>query len=298
MKPLFYSIVLSLILQFQVNGQESNSLIKEITAEMDVVQNGAKGFSLNYIMDFSSITEKYASDSLLNVAIKNSFFKVNIELAQNNKALKPGYGYEKLKNVQGNYTKSIKQHISLTELKIGQKMVSVFIPYASFKLSEGEQQITANIQVSMKDSKNEVFKDSKSLKTISFIKPKTHYFTLALDSLCVNSFDTKGQAWDHSFTGSDSPDLDFDISVGHQSLGNIHKGNSYCIVFAEKPRTFKFDISENDEVFIHLTDTDDVYDDDIASWKFDSANMKKGIDYKQTGSKANLFFFLFSCKID
>lgn len=298
MKLLLNVFLISCGFLFQASGQESTSLIKEIFAEIDVVQNGAKGFSLNYSLDFRALNEKYPTDSLLKNAMKSSFFKIAIQLSQNGRLLKPGYGFAELKDGNGNYLKISKQDVTFTELKNGEKSFSIFIPYASFKLSEGSQQISASIDVSLKDAKNEVFKDSKSRDAITFTKPNTHYFVLALDSLCVNSFDTKGQAWDHSFTGSDSPDLDFDISLGNQTVGNIHKGNSYCIVFSEKPRIFKFEISENDEVFIHLKDTDDVYDDDIASWKFDSTNMKEGIFYRQTERKANLQVFSFSCKLE
>ena len=85
--------------------------------------------------------------------------------------------------------------------------------------------------------------------------------------------------------------------MGDLEVGNVHKGNAYKISFAGKPRVFRFLISENDEVTIYLSDTDDAFHDPIASWRFNSSNMKEGTVYQQKEAKSNMESFSFQCKI-
>jgi hypothetical protein len=68
-------------------------------------------------------------------------------------------------------------------------------------------------------------------------------------------------------------------------------------LFSAKPRVFRFLISENDEVTVFLTDMDDVIHDPIASWRFDTSNMKEGTVYEQKEAKANMKAFSFKCKV-
>ncbi|MNY23583.1 hypothetical protein D3C86_1572560 [compost metagenome] len=84
--------------------------------------------------------------------------------------------------------------------------------------------------------------------------------------------------------------------MGDLEVGNIHKGNAYFISFAEKPRVFRFLVSENDEVTVYLVDTDDTFHDPIASWRFNTSNMKEGTVYQQKEAKANMESFSFKCK--
>ncbi|WP_430402522.1 hypothetical protein [Fluviicola sp.] len=85
--------------------------------------------------------------------------------------------------------------------------------------------------------------------------------------------------------------------MGDLEVGNIHKGNNYSISFSEKPRVFRFLVSENDEVTIFLTDTDDAFHDPIASWRFNTTNMKEGSVYEQKEAKQNMKAFSFKCKV-
>lgn len=109
--------------------------------------------------------------------------------------------------------------------------------------------------------------------------------------------DTHGQSWDYTLSGTNAPDLDFKVTLGDALIGMIHKGNSYFLTFPEKPRVFRFLISENDEVYLTLSDKDEYIDDPIASWRFNSTAMKLNSWYEQTEAKANLEDFHFRCRI-
>ncbi len=297
MKQLHLAII-AIVFSFTVFGQNDSDLILNITTHVDHVDGGAKGILINYQLNIGCIKSKYPNDSLRAIAVNFINFKSKITAWNDEKQLKAGYGFQTLTNENGFFEMNKSTSPDDAETKIGIIKCKIFIPYSTLKLETEKQQLKWKLEISTKDGKNIGYSQQKEVITEAFTPPATSLFSVKLDSLIVNFFDSRGQAWDRSMFGSDAPDLDFSIYIGGVQVGNIYKGNSYTIVFSEKPRLFKFAISENDEINSHITDVDNIFHDQIASWKFDSTNMKKGIDYFQTESKTNLKSFSFSCRVD
>lgn len=298
MSKQFYLNIIAIVFSFTLFGQGESELILNATTHIDHVEKGAKGILVNYQLNIDLIKQNYPNDSLQAIALESLKLSFILTPWIAERQVKPGYGFQNLKDKNGFFELNRTHFPTYEEIAKGIMSCEIFIPYSSLQLTSEKQQITWKIDVSTKDGKNIRYSQQIEKITKYFTPPATHYFNVNLDSLIVNFFDTKGQAWDRSMFGSDAPDLDFTIYIGGISVGNIHKGNSYSIVFSDKPRIFKFAISENDEVYISFLDTDNLFHDEIASWKFDTANMKKGVEYKQTEKKANLKDFSFSCKVD
>jgi hypothetical protein len=278
-------------------AQNTENIIPEISIQTDHVENGVKGFRITTNCDYNVLRKKYATDSLLERALINSKFAFKLSIFQDTVQIKPAFGYQRAfdksdyieirRTCNPAYSDSKRAIISNT----------VFIPYAALKLKEGKQTLFVSADLSGKDGFNTTYKQNTQSATFTFIKPSTKIFECTLDSLVVKTLDNNGQAWDHELFGTDAPDLDFSLKMGDLEVGNIHKGNSYSILFTEKPRIFRFLVSENDEVTIFLTDTDDAFHDPIASWRFDTSNMKEGVVYEQKDAKQNMQAFSFKCKV-
>jgi hypothetical protein len=279
---------------FAQNNQ--STLIQHIQVQQDFVEYGVKGIKLTTKIDLKSFQKKYSTDSLLNTALKTAKFSISLTIWKDSNLVTPAFGYAFLQGKNDFIV--IKQPISLKNVEIDNSDCITFIPYAALKLPEGNQTLHFQADLTGKDGFNTTYKQQFISAPISFIKPLTKLFELSLDSIQVKPFDNKGQAWDHELFGADSPDLDFSIKMGSLEVGNIHKGNSYFISFTSKPRIFRFLVSENDEVMIFLIDTDEVFHDAIASWKFDTSNMKEAVSYQQKEAKANLEGFSFKCKVE
>lgn len=278
-------------------AQNKENIIPEISIQTDYVENGVKGFRIVTTCDYNVLRKKYPTDSLLERALTNSKFAFKLSIFQDTAQVKPAFGYQKA------FGKSefieIRQTCNPTYFESKPALVSsvIFIPYASLKLKEGKQTLTVSADLNGKDGFNTSYKQNTRSAAFTFVKPLTKIFECSLDSLVVKTLDNNGQAWDHELFGTDAPDLDFSIKMGDLEVGNIHKGNNYSISFPEKPRVFRFLISENDEVTIFFTDTDDAFHDPIASWRFNTSNMKEGVVYEQKEAKQNMQAFSFKCKV-
>ncbi|TSJ47596.1 hypothetical protein [Fluviicola chungangensis] len=278
-------------------AQNKENIISEITIQTDYVENGVKGFRVAATCDYNVLRTKYPTDSLLARALTNARFSLKLSVYQDSNLVKPAFGYQKAFGRSEWIEFKLPCNPLYSDSKPAPVNNTVFIPYAALKLKEGKQNLFVSADLSGKDGFNTTHKQHTQSSIFTFYKPPSKIFECSLDSLIVKSFDTNGQAWDHELFGTDAPDLDFSIKMGDLEVGNIHKGNSYRISFPEKPRVFRFLVSENDEVTIFLTDTDDAFHDPIASWRFDTSNMKDGVVYEQKEAKANLSSFSFKCKI-
>ncbi|AEA45310.1 hypothetical protein [Fluviicola taffensis] len=299
MKQIIFHSLLLLTFYFAETSlfaqNTQTNLIQNVQVQHDVVENGVKGIKVTTNIDLKPFQKKYNTDSLLNIALKTAKLSVTLTMLKDSSSVKSAYGYSFLMGKKECI--EIKKQISLGTIEIDNSDCISFIPYAALKLTEGQQTISIQADLSGKDGFNATYKQRAFSTPVSFVKPATRLFELSLDSIQVKSFNAQGQAWDHSLFGADAPDLDFSIKMGNMEVGNIHKGNSYFISFPQKPRVFQFLVSENDEITVFLTDMDDVFHDQIASWRFDTANMKETVSYQQKESKAGIKAFSFRCKI-
>jgi hypothetical protein len=260
--------------------------------QTDYVENGVKGLHISTTCDYNILRKKYATDSIFNRALNHSRFSFKLSIFQDTNQVKHAFGY------QSAFDKSDFVEVKFRcDPRSTSETTNLFIPYASLKLKSGQQSLSISADLNGKDGFNIPYSQNTRSAIFTFDKPITKIFECTLDSLVVKPFDSKGQAWDHELFGTDAPDLDFSIKLADLEVGNIHKGNNYFISFSKKPRLFRFLVSENDEVTIFLTDIDDAFHDPIASWRFDTSNMKEGISYQQKEAKENLKSFSFSCKV-
>lgn len=294
---LLLPVVLLFLSNSLLYGQDSENIIQNIEIQTDHVENGVKGFRVLNTCDFNVLRKKYGNDSLMEIALRQSRFSYVLTFYQDTTQIEPAFGYQHPGKKKEYLEFKIDCKPGMNDLENIAYPSVQFIPYAALKLPEGKQSIRVKFELNGKDGFNNTYKQSAQSADIAFMKPTTKVFECALDSLVVKHFNAQGQAWDHSVFGADAPDLDFSIVMGDLEVGNIHKGNSFYIAFPDKPRIFRFLISENDEVTIFLKDTDDVIHDPIASWRFDSANMKENVPYQQKDPKTNMQAFSFKCKV-
>lgn len=292
MKRMNLLILLLAVISSNPLFSQKDNIIRDIQVQTDFVENGAKGIRISVSCDYSVLRKKYDSDSLLNKALNTARFSYTLAILQDSNQVKQAFGY------QTAFGKS-----DFVELKLrcnpqfGSEVTPLFIPYAALKLKEGKQSLSVSADLTGKDGFNATYKQNTRSAIFTFDKPITKIFECSLDSVVVKPFDNNGQAWDHELFGTDAPDLDFSIKMGDLGVGNIHKGNNYFIAFPAKPRVFRFLVSENDEVTIFLTDIDDAFHDPIASWRFNTTNMKEGTIYEQKDAKQNMKSFSFKCKV-
>lgn len=300
MRNFFRFSFLSLILigSTTVFAQKKPAVTFEsVLMEKDAVVKGSKGIRISGKCNFSAYKANYGSDSLMTKAFYDKAFYLTITpLQKDSLDIKPALGHNAVFSDDKVSTK-LKMKPTAEDVRAGKIDFSWFVPYASLKLNASEQELIFSLLFYGKDGFNNVVSGKQKTEKITFLKPKTRTFEIQLDSLTVNTLDNNGELWDVSFSSKvDKPDLEWTILLGDKELGNIQKGNSYTINFGKKPRIFKFTISENDEVYIYLADTDDFEDDPIANWKYNTSNMKDDVVYKQDEKKANLASFSFSCK--
>lgn len=294
---LWFSLLLLFLSNGRLYSQDLENIIQNIDVQTDYVQNGVKGLRISNTCDFNVLRKKYGNDSLMKIALRQSRFSYVMTFFQDTTQLEPAFGYQHPGKKKEYLEFKIDCKPILNDLKNITYPFVQFIPYASLKLPNGRQSIQVKYELNGKDGFNASYKQSTQSPDVTFMKPVTKIFECSLDSLVIKPFNAQGQAWDHSVFGTDAPDLDFSIIMGDLEVGNIHKGNSYYIAFPDKPRVFRFLISENDEVSIVLKDSDDVFHDPIASWRFDTANMKDNVTYQQKEAKTNMQAFSFRCKV-
>lgn len=293
----FLLILLFAVISGTLFAQNKENIIQDIQIQTDFVENGVKGLRISVLCDYPILRKKYSTDSLLNRALTQAKFSFVLSLFQDSNQVKQAFGYQSAFGRSDFLEIKLKCDPQFSDSKPLSVNHFVFIPYAALKLKEGTQSISVSADLHGKDGFNAAYRQNTRSTVFSFTKPLTKIFECSLDSLVVKPFDNQGQAWDHELFGTDAPDLDFSIKMGDLEVGNIHKGNNYFISFPAKPRAFRFLISENDEVTIFLTDTDDAFHDPIASWRFDTSNMKEGTVYQQKEAKQNMQAFSFKCKL-
>lgn len=294
----FSFLSLALFSSLVVFAQKKPAVAFEsVLLEKDIVVEGSKGIRITGKCNFLAYKANYNSDSLMMKAfLDNAFYLTITPMQKDSVNIKPALGHNAVFAEEKVSTK-LKMKPASDDVKSGTITFSWFVPYASLKLNAGEQDLAFSVLFYGKDGFNNVISGKYKTEKIAFQKPKTRTFEVQLDSLTVNTFDNNGELWDVSFSSKvDKPDLKWTILLGDKELGSIQKGNSSTINFGKKPRIFKFTISENDEVYIYLTDEDDFQDDPIANWKYNTSNMKDDVVYKQEEKKANLASFSFSCK--
>jgi hypothetical protein len=294
------SLLIFLLTVVSVNtlfSQNKENIIQDIQVQTDFVENGAKGIRVSITYNYDVLRKKYNSDSLMEHALNTARFSYTLSIFQDSNQVKQAFGYQTV------FVKSdfIEIKMRSNPVFLDSKLISesniLFIPYAALKLKEGKQSLSISTDLTGKDGFNATYKQNTRSAVFTFDKPITKIFECSLDSVVVKPFDNNGQAWDHELFGTDAPDLDFSIKMGDVEVGNIHKGNNYFIAFPTKPRVFRFLVSENDEVTISLTDIDDAFHDPIASWRFNTTNMKEGTVYEQKEAKQNMKSFSFKCKV-
>ena len=287
------------IVFFKVNllAQDKPEIIKSISLIADHVEKGVRGINVTVSYNFQFLDSIYPADSILKDAVFASSFKIYLEIFENGKNVSADMGHNSVTKENGHFY--MRSGIILMQDEVSKDMkADIFIPYASLKLTPEKHRIKLKAWISGKDGLSKSHKSAAQLKELEFTKPATKIFEVAIDSLVVNYFDTRGQAWDRSLFGSDSPDLDFNVYVASVNVGNIYKEDSYFVSSPSRPWIFRFVISENDEVILSLQDRDNIFHDDIASWKFISSNMRPGISYEQNQAKNNMRSFSFRCKVE
>lgn len=297
MKQISLFIILSILSGNSLSAQSKENIIRGVQVQTDFVENGVKGLRISVLCDYSVLRKKYQTDSMMDRALNQARFFYVLSLFQDSNQVKPAFGYQTAFGKGDFVEMKVKCNPLLADPKSISENTFLFIPYAALKLKEGKHSLSVSADLSGKDGFNNSYRQNTRSTVFSFTKPLTKIFECSLDSLVVKPFDNQGQAWDHELFGTDAPDLDFSIKMGDLEVGNIHKGNNYFISFAAKPRVFRFLVSENDEVTIFLTDTDDAFHDPIASWRFNTTNMKEGTVYQQKEAKENLTAFSFKCKV-
>lgn len=278
-------------------AQNKDNIISEVLVQTDYVENGAKGLRISVTCDYNILRKKYKTDSLIDQALNQARFSYAISLFQDSNQIAQAFGYQSAFGKKDFIEIKLRCNPLFSDSKLTTESTILFIPYAALKLKEGKQSLSVSADLIGKDGFNNTYKQNTRSSVFNFNKPLTKIFECALDSLVVKPFNNNGQAWDHELFGTDAPDLDFSIKMGNLEVGNIHKGNNYSITFQTKPRIFRFLVSENDEVTILFTDIDDAFHDPIASWRFNTTNMKEGTVYEQKEAKQNLQSFGFKCKI-
>lgn len=296
MKNITLLIILT-IFSGNLFAQNKENIIRDIQVQTDFVENGVKGIRIGVISDYTILRKKYNSDSLLAHALNTARFSYTLSIAQDSNVVKQAFGYQEVFGKSDFIEIKMRHNPVFLDSKLTSETNILFIPYAALKLKEGKQSLSISADLTGKDGFNATYKQTTRSAIFTFNKPITKIFECSLDSVVVKPFDNNGQAWDHELFGTDAPDLDFSIKMGDLEVGNIHKGNSYFIVFPTKPRVFRFLVSENDEVTIFFTDIDDAFHDPIASWRFNTSNMKEGTIYEQKDAKQNMKSFSFKCKV-
>lgn len=287
------------IVCFQVNllAQDKPEIIKSISLSADHVEKGVRGINVTVSYNFQFLDSIYPADSILKDAVFASSFKIYLEIFENGKNVSAEMGHNSVTKENGHFY--MRSGIILMQDEVSKDMkANIFIPYASLKLAPEKHTIKLKAWISGKDGLSKSHKSAAQLEELEFTKPATKIFEVAIDSLVVNYFDTRGQAWDRSLFGSDSPDLDFNVYVASVNVGNIYQEDRYFVSSPSTPWIFRFVISENDEVILSLQDRDNIFHDDIASWKFISGNMRPGINYEQNQAKNNMRSFSFRCKVE
>lgn len=282
---------------FPLFSQNAGVVYESVVVQRDFVHAGSKGFYVSGKCDIQSYRETYSTDSLMFKAFRdNTFYLTITPLQQDSLIIKSAIGYNTVFPDE-NIGTSIKWKPTRYEVRAGKMNFSWFVPYAAMKLNAVSQEVTFRFKFSGKDGFNKDISAEYKTDKISFVKPKTRICEIQFDSLRVNARDVNGKVWDANISGIDKPDLDWSIFVGDKKINSLQKGNCLSMSCGEKPTVFKFTISEDDEIYINLVDEDEFIHDQIANWRYISAEMLENIAYKQEDLNTNVAAFSFSCKL-
>ncbi len=211
-------------------------------------------------------------------------------------AISPAQGYQHLANQKNEivFTRNLLR--SESEASKIDKKVDVFVPYATLKLPAlCNYSITAKAEVEMEIDMERKLIQAIANQHIAFYKPATHTASFVIDSIAVNTLDSRGRAWDHSLFTSDAPDMGVAITLANTIVWQKYFNNTYLFALPATANTISFAISEGDQVIFLIEDGDIMVSDLIANISFKSNEVKSGEwqQYTTTGGnvKACSIFF-------
>ncbi|MEO7308387.1 MAG: hypothetical protein ABIR78_04245 [Ferruginibacter sp.] len=275
------------VLSFFCGKAQTNNakFITAVTVEKTDTAFGVQGLQISYTYNFSSLGKQAYIDSI----VKNAFYKIKTRIFIKNEVVNPGYGYSRFRNIRNDFEMS--SYISSSDIKNvkADKQLTVFIPYAALKLPDLTN-YTATVKAelisteSLKDKQLQLIEQGN----ISFYKPETLTATVYVDSIEVNTLDSKGQAWDYSFYGKDYPDIDVAIKLSNNILWNKHINNKFLFVLNPSEKNYSFSISKNDKITVLIEDRDLLVSDLIEKFECVTTNKIKGEWYSVTSKSSTV----------
>jgi hypothetical protein len=135
-------------------------------------------------------------------------------------------------------------------------------------------------------------------QSIAFYKPATHTASFVIDSIAVNTLDTRGRAWDHSLFSSDAPEIGVEIKLANTIVWQKYFNDTYRFALPATANTISFAISEGDQVTFLIEDRDIMVSDLIATISFKSNEAKSGEWQQYTTAGGNIKACSISFKVD
>ncbi len=257
------------------NAQTTDlKIISNIGVQTDYTFEGAKGINLTFQYNFLPIIEQTHNDTIL----EDSKFYLKIKLFENNQSVMPAAGYHAIENVDQKLEYVIVfSGMDFDASKISKK-VTQFIPYSALNMPQGFHVMHVQAQLSGKDAVGTLYKQTIQKEKIEFDKPATQIFTMNIDHVEVNPFNSSGQAWDYAIFKTDAPDVGVNIMVGNTTVYKKNVNDSYMFAAGPDARNISFTISKNDKVVVKIEDIDIMFHDFIAKWIF-STNKMPGVLY-------------------
>lgn len=280
-KRILSILILSISLNIYANELK---IISNISVETDYEKDGAKGINISYKYNFLSLVEYDHNDTIL----KDCTFQLKTKLLSNNEPIEPATGYRANTNNNGDLEFSISLTGKDIEATKFDQKVTQFIPYASMKLKDGENNITIQAEMSGKDATGHLHNDIKEKSDVTFKKPITKTFTINIDYIEVQPITTDGQAWDYAFFKTDAPDVGVTVLVGNTTVYKINVNDTYMFAAGPNAKNITFTISEKDRVGVLIQDIDVLFHDFIAKWNFTTHDKKDGILYTYDKAKGNI----------
>jgi hypothetical protein len=264
--------------------------ITGISVEKNDAEFGVQGLKVSYTYTFSPLGKQAIIDSIL----KTTSFKIKTRIFINDEAVNPGYGYNKFRNSRNDF--EIISNLSGMDIRSAKtnKQVSVFIPYAALKLP-ALTSYTATVKAALFSTVSITDKQLQLTEqgNITFYKPETLVATVNIDTIEVNTLDSKGTAWDYSFFGKDYPDIDVAIYLADNILWNKYTNNNFLFVLNPNEKSYAFNISKNDRITILIEDKDLFINDFIDQFNCVTADKVKGQWYYLIPNNKNIKY----CKI-
>ncbi|MBK9329735.1 MAG: hypothetical protein IPM95_10585 [Sphingobacteriales bacterium] len=279
----FTQVFILLMAAVSAKAQEFK-ILSTISVETDYEYGGVKGFNITYKYNFLSLEEFAHNDTLL----RGCEFKLTTQLLANNEKVKPAQGYKSVTNSSGVLEYTIKLKGREIQPSYFDKKVTQFIPYAALNLTEGENTVTVQAEMSGKDADGHLHQHKKEKKDISFKKPPTKLFTLNIDYIEVNPHNAKGHVWDYAMFNSDAPDVGVNVLVGNTSVFRSNVNDSHMFAAGPNSKNISFMISAKDKISVLIQDIDVLFHDLIAKWEIATRYKKDGQVYTYDNTNANI----------